>query len=460
MHQSSLLPLQESPAPSFAGGRNDLLQRKSDRAPARSPSPPEAPSVVQEPRFGHSFADFQVHPDAGAVRHNGLPLDGSARSAFESRFQQDFSRVRVHTGSSAHALQGENANAATLGHDIFFAPGRYAPHHPEGQRLLAHELTHVVQQNLPGATSPSANHETEAASVAHAFSTSNARLRPRHAAARKLQFDKGYPKTVKISNADVVVASQAEETEANKLITDIKSIYNIDFDSPKGLQAVKDKVVGDPDQPQTVSQMLGNEPRHKVKDLLQTSSWTLAQLRAVKHGLSYYSPVLGMARSFSTRSTGAQELTSISRLNTNVNKTHDATDSSVQGEYFSSSGNASIFDSANAGTELADKTKSFEGTVVHEAAHALLGYGKSEFVTKLSPRYWKDADTSTNDAIAEKPVTTYGTKNAGEDLADAAMFYFLERSTLQSKCPQRDRILDSLVKGWATPSPGPGAPKP
>ncbi len=42
---------------------------------------------------------------------------------------------------------------------------------------------------------------------------------------------------------------QAEETEANKLITDIKSIYNIDFNSATGLQAVKDKVVGDPDQP-------------------------------------------------------------------------------------------------------------------------------------------------------------------------------------------------------------------
>ncbi len=124
----------------------------------------------------------------------------------------------------------------------------------------------------------------------------------------------------------------------------------------------------------------------------------------------------------------------------------DATDSNVQGEYFSSASNATLYDTANAGTELKDKTKSFEGTVVHEAAHALLGYGKPSFITNLSPPYWKDASTSTNDATAEKPVTQYGTKNAGEDLADAAMFYFLERATLQSTCPQRDKIIDGLGK--------------
>jgi hypothetical protein len=456
MQPSTLMTAPETPATLLASEPNGLLQRKSDRPSAGSASPPDALPVVHEPRFGCNFADARVHPGAQTARKSGVPLDGSARSTFESRFQQDFSDVRVHTGSSAQAaLQNDGANAATLGRDIFFAPGRYAPHQSEGRQLLAHELTHVVQQNLPGATSPSVDHETEAASVAHAFTAGRATLRPQRAAARKPQFDKGYPKTVKISNADVLVASQAEETEANKLITDIKSIYNIDFNSATGLQAVKNKVVGDPDQPQTISESLANEPRHKVKDLVQTSSWTLAQLRAVKHGLSYYSPVLGMARSFSMRASGAQELTSISRVNTGLNETNDATSKNVQGEYFSSASNATLFDSANAGTELADKTKSFEGTVVHEAAHALLGYGKSEFVSKLSPPFWQDANTSTNNAKAEKPVTTYGTKNAGEDLADAAMFYFLERSTLQSKCPQRDAIIDGLVKGWSPPSPKP-----
>jgi hypothetical protein len=65
----------------------------------------------------------------------------------ESRFRQDFSGVRVHTASQANRLaQALNAHAFTTGRDIFFAPGQYAPSTNDGRRLLAHELTHVVQQ--------------------------------------------------------------------------------------------------------------------------------------------------------------------------------------------------------------------------------------------------------------------------------------------------------------------------
>jgi len=70
----------------------------------------------------------------------------------------------------------------------------------------------------------------------------------------------------------------------------------------------------------------------------------------VKHGLSYFSPVLGMARSFSMRATGAQELTSVSRVNSGLNDTNTARDSSVQGEYFSSAGNSGNLDSGTSGT--------------------------------------------------------------------------------------------------------------
>jgi len=81
----------------------------------------------------------------------GRPLDATTRDFFEPRFHQDFSQVRVHTGgaaaSSAEALA---ARAYTAGHDIVFANGQYAPHSSAGQRLLAHELTHVVQQRASG----------------------------------------------------------------------------------------------------------------------------------------------------------------------------------------------------------------------------------------------------------------------------------------------------------------------
>jgi hypothetical protein len=82
-----------------------------------------------------------------AVSQGGAPLAADLRSYFEPRFGHDFSRVRIHDNAAASAAaQSINARAFTLGRDIAFAPGEYAPGTPQGRRLLAHELAHVVQQ--------------------------------------------------------------------------------------------------------------------------------------------------------------------------------------------------------------------------------------------------------------------------------------------------------------------------
>jgi hypothetical protein len=66
----------------------------------------------------------------------------------ELRFGHDFSRVRLHTDpASAESAKAVNARAYTVGHDIVFAPRMYEPHSPEGRILLAHELTHTIQQS-------------------------------------------------------------------------------------------------------------------------------------------------------------------------------------------------------------------------------------------------------------------------------------------------------------------------
>ena len=81
----------------------------------------------------------------------GRPMDGGLRSFMEPRFGHDFSGVRIHTDSkAAESARSVNALAYTVGRDIVFAGGRYAPESPDGKRLLAHELTHVVQQNQAG----------------------------------------------------------------------------------------------------------------------------------------------------------------------------------------------------------------------------------------------------------------------------------------------------------------------
>ena len=85
-----------------------------------------------------------------SARHlqpTGQPLGDSTKSFMESRFGVPFDDVRVHTGSRAvTAAEALNARAFTLGNDIFFGRGQYAPNTDVGRRLLAHELVHVVQQ--------------------------------------------------------------------------------------------------------------------------------------------------------------------------------------------------------------------------------------------------------------------------------------------------------------------------
>lgn len=87
------------------------------------------------------------------LRSPGQPFEAATREFFESRFDHDFSHVRVHTGPSAEqSARALNANAYTAGHHVVFGAGRFAPGTQEGRRLIAHELTHVLQQS--GAEGP------------------------------------------------------------------------------------------------------------------------------------------------------------------------------------------------------------------------------------------------------------------------------------------------------------------
>jgi hypothetical protein len=84
------------------------------------------------------------------LRSPGEALGPAVRQFMEQRFGRSFEDVRVHTDSKAAAsASAVNAAAYTVGHDIVFATGRYAPGTASGGRLLAHELTHVVQQTAP-----------------------------------------------------------------------------------------------------------------------------------------------------------------------------------------------------------------------------------------------------------------------------------------------------------------------
>jgi outer membrane protein OmpA-like peptidoglycan-associated protein len=96
-----------------------------------------------------SIKPKNITTDPKAIIRNipgsGQPLTGSARFFFENRLGQDFSRVRVHIDSVT--TKAIDAKAFTIGNDIVFDKGQYAPEDFEGKKLLAHELTHIVQNN-------------------------------------------------------------------------------------------------------------------------------------------------------------------------------------------------------------------------------------------------------------------------------------------------------------------------
>ena len=104
----------------------------------------------------------------------GQSLDTATRSFMESRFGHDFSDVRAHTDAqAAESARAVNALAYTVGRDVVFGAGQFAPHTTSGKRLLGHELAHVVQQR--GASTggmlsmgdPASPLESEADSAAH-----------------------------------------------------------------------------------------------------------------------------------------------------------------------------------------------------------------------------------------------------------------------------------------------------
>lgn len=95
--------------------------------------------------------DTSLERSIQSARGGGRALDDKVRSSMERSFGADFSQVNVHTGAESNTLNRSlNSRAFTTKNDIFFARGQYGPDSSAGQKLLAHELTHVVQQGGAG----------------------------------------------------------------------------------------------------------------------------------------------------------------------------------------------------------------------------------------------------------------------------------------------------------------------
>ncbi len=127
------------------------------RVQAKSEEPPQPRAVAQRargPPESAPAADASFERSLSSSAGSGQPMPRDVRVQMESRFGADFGGVRIHTGSAAQSLSSAiHAKAFTHGSDIYFNSGYYAPGTSTGQRLLAHELTHTIQQ---GASAPNA----------------------------------------------------------------------------------------------------------------------------------------------------------------------------------------------------------------------------------------------------------------------------------------------------------------
>lgn len=112
------------------------------------PSPEHTGRQVQPLIHGAVPASTQASDEFFPKLGSGKPLGSTVREHMETTLKADFSAVRVHTDGLANdTAQALGANAFTRGNDIYFNQGRYDPESSAGRRLLAHELTHVVQQD-------------------------------------------------------------------------------------------------------------------------------------------------------------------------------------------------------------------------------------------------------------------------------------------------------------------------
>jgi Domain of unknown function (DUF4157) len=146
--------IQTKAKPSFTPLRTGVLQRKCNSCEQKTVAGGECAECQKKKSLLQRRASKQAQPSqAPPVVHEvlkslGQPLDTSTRTFMESRFSHNFSGVRVHTDAeAAESAQAVNALAYTVGQNVVFGVGQYAPGTGSGRRLLAHELVHTIQQS-------------------------------------------------------------------------------------------------------------------------------------------------------------------------------------------------------------------------------------------------------------------------------------------------------------------------
>ena len=153
MKATDVLLRRATSAASFTSVPSGLLQRKCDCGTSAAVGGTcdecrKGSEGLQRKATGHDAGGNVPHIVHDVLRSPGAPLDTATRGFYESRFNHDFSGVRVHTdGRAAASARAVDSYAYTVGNHVVFGSAQFSPSSNAGRELLAHELTHVVQQS-------------------------------------------------------------------------------------------------------------------------------------------------------------------------------------------------------------------------------------------------------------------------------------------------------------------------
>jgi len=192
---------------------NQAEQLQTNSIPESAPESTMAPPIVHE-----------------VLRLPGQPLAAATRAFFEPRFGHDFSQVHVHTDTrAAEAARAINALAYTSGQEIVFGAGQYTPCSESTQRLLAHELTHVVQQGA----APAVAHEAALVrQVPLPGSTGRIVQREPQQSVLSPSGDQGAPDFSKMNWIELLPRAHGDKKDKNKRFIQIAKVQNAQDQTP------------------------------------------------------------------------------------------------------------------------------------------------------------------------------------------------------------------------------------
>lgn len=459
------------------GAAHDPLEQEADRVAGQLTASAPMPKVGLE----GGKVDQSLARKIDGAKQGGMPLSPQIRRTVEPALGADFSNVRVYNHAKSHDVnRALGAKAATHGNHILLGRGQS----PHDTRLMAHELTHVVQQTQTG-TADAGVVQRAIMSVEDwkTFSTvggkngkdvrRSGKLKAVDKALAKWHNDKDDPdKRVQAASnlKEKVLAWQYSKTDKSGNIKSQRKV-EVEFllqeiDNEIGSMPLRDRLQANYgvklDNQAGVDAIKGSykEASDDVKQGLTTKDWSDDELTGLEGALSNYKGMLGPARR--AKGIKSQPIKTFSRLRQGIDiddNTGDyALDTTTAGETFSK--NISMFD---AGTDIrdfaSDKSaptpeelrKGWQGTIEHELSHALVekqNIGK--FVKAMdfwSSRYraaYDSRDDARSDGV-EPPPTDYGASNANEDLAESLMFYFQDPTTLSTSYPDRYRFIQENV---------------